>query len=186
MNFKLNSKRIAALMLCMITILVLALPAAAAEVKYMPDVTADMSHASHWANLYDNANEIILNPEEIKAFNEDTYVASGTMVMDLRTIKDTFDGEARNEAVQKSATADAEYYFGWTYGSNGKKAEWSYYRKMINNCIDPRAKTTMKTRYAVAVERTTLHVFPTHEPIWDDPADHDFNYQYLSKKDEKI
>ena len=137
MNFKL--KRIAALVLCMITVLTLALPASAAEIKYMPDVTADMSHASYWAKLYDNADAVILNPEEIKAFNEDTYVASGTMVMDLRTIKDTFDGKARNEAVRSSATADAEYYFGWTYGSNGKKSEWSHFEQMIKNCIDPRA-----------------------------------------------
>ena len=180
MKFVLNAKRIAALALCMMTVLSLALPAAATGVKYMPDVTADMSQASYWANLYDDADEIILTPEEIKAFNEDTYIASGTMVMDLRTIKDTFDGKARNEAIKSSATADAEYYFGWTYDSNGKKAEWSYYEKMIRNCIDPKARTTMPIRYAVAVERTTLHVFPTHEPIWDDPADHDFNYQYLS------
>ena len=178
MKFKM--KRIAALMLCMITALPLTLPAAASEIRYMPDVTADMSHASHWAELYDNADEIILNPAEIKAFNEDTYIASGTMVMDLRTIGDTFDGKARNEMIRSSATADAEYYFGWTYGSDGKKAEWSYYERMINNCIDIKARTTMQIRYAVAVERTTLHVFPTHEPIWDDPADHDFNYQYLS------
>ncbi len=178
MNFKL--KRIAALVLCMITVLTLALPASAAEIKYMPDVTADMSHASYWAKLYDNADAVILNPEEIKAFNEDTYVASGTMVMDLRTVKDTFDGKARNEAIRSSATADAEYYFGWTYGSNGKKSEWSHFEQIIKNCIDPRAKTTMPTRYGIAVERTTLQVFPTNEPIWDDPADHDFNYQHLS------
>ena len=180
MNFKLRSKRIAALLLCMLTVLTLTLPAAAAGVKYMPDVTADMSQASYWANLYENADEIILTPEEIKAFNEDTYIASGTMVMDLRTIKDTFDGKARNEAIERSATADAEYYFGWTYGPDGKKAEWSYYERMIRNGIDLKAKTTMPIRHAVAVERTTLHVFPSHEPIWDDPADHDFNYQYLS------
>ena len=94
MKFKIRSKRITALLLCVITMMSLTLPAAAAGIKYMPDVTADMSHASYWANLYENADEIILTPEEIKAFNEDTYVASGTMVMDLRTIKDTFDGKA--------------------------------------------------------------------------------------------
>ncbi len=173
-------KRITALMLCMTTALTLALPAAAAETKYMPDVTAEMAHASYWADLYDDAQEIILTPEEIKAFNEDTYIASGTNVMDLRTVKDTFDGKARNEAAKKSATADAEYYFGWTYGPDGKKAEWPYYEKMIRNCVDSKAKTTMSTRYAVAVERTTLQVFPSENPVWDDPADHDFNYQYLS------
>ena len=150
MNHNMSLKRMVALLLCMITALTLVLPAAAAEIKYMPDVTAEMSQASYWAKLYDDAEEIILTPEEIKAFNEDTYIASGTMVMDLRTIKDTFDGRARNESIRSSATADAEYYFGWTYGSDGKKAEWSYYEKMINNCIDPKARTTMPIRYAVA------------------------------------
>ena len=51
MNFKLKSKRIAALVLCMITMLTLALPAAAAGIKYMPDVTADMSQSSYLAKL---------------------------------------------------------------------------------------------------------------------------------------
>ena len=137
-----------------------------AAVTYMPDVTAEMSDASFWAEYHDGYSDVILTQEEIKAFNEDTYIASGTMVMDLRTIQPTFDGKARNESIRKSATADAEYYFGWTYGSNGKAAPWSYYEKMIRNCIDPKAKSTMPLRYAVAVERTTLRVFPSNEPIW--------------------
>ena len=45
MNFKLKSKRVAALMLCKITVLTLVLPAAAAEVRYMPDVTKEMTDA---------------------------------------------------------------------------------------------------------------------------------------------
>ena len=180
MKFKWKSNRIAALLVCMSTALSLVLPAAAAEIKYMPDVTAEMSQASFWAQFQEGADEVILNSEEIRAFNEDTYLASGTNVMDLRTVKETFDGRARNEAIRSSGTADAEYYFGWTYGPDGKKAEWSYYEEMINNGIDPWATRIMNTRYAVAVERTTLQVFPSENPIWDDPADHDFNYQYLS------
>ena len=180
MNFNLKLKKLAALVLCASTALSLALPAAAAEIKYMPGVTAEMSNASYWAALQENADEIILNSEEIKAFNEDTYLASGTNVMDLRTVKETFDGIARNAAIRSSGTADAEYYFGWTYGPDGKKAEWSYYEDMINNGVDPHATRAMRTRYAVAVERTTLQVFPSENPIWDDPADFDFNYQSLS------
>ena len=180
MNFKLKSKRIAALVLSVMTALTLTLPAAASGVQYMPDVTAEMSHAEYWAKLHKDADKVILSPEEIKAFNEDTYIASGTMVMDLRTIKDTFDGLARNEAIRSSATADAKYYFGWTYGPDGKLAEWSYYEEMINNCIDPRATELMPIRYAVAVERTVLQVLPSENPIWDDPKDQDFDYQALS------
>ena len=89
-----------------------------------------MSDAAYWADLRDDARDVILTPEEIEAFNQDTYIASGTMVMDLTSAKETFDGKARNEAVTKSSTADAEYYFGWTYGPDGEKAEWSYYQKV--------------------------------------------------------
>ena len=173
-------RRMAAMLLCVITALTQVSLVAAAGIKYMPDVTGEMARADYWGKLHDNANELILSREEIKAFNEDTYASSGTMVMDLRTVKDSFDGKARNEAVRQSATADAEYYFGWTYGSDGKKAEWSYYETMIDNCFDPNAETTMFTRYGIAVERSTLQVFPSREPIWDDPADHDFDYQHLS------
>ena len=173
-------RRIASVLLCAITLLTPVLPVAASGIKYMPDVTAEMTHADYWGKLHNNANELILNREEIEAFNADTYAVSGTMVIDLRTVKETFDGVERNESIRNSAMADAKYYFGWTYSPDGKKAEWSYYETMIDNCVDPTAETTMATRYAIAVERTTLRVFPSYEPIWDDPADYDFDYQHLS------
>ena len=173
-------KRLAPLLLTLALSLSLVPAASAQGITYMPGVTAEMSGADYWAALYDDAQEVILAPEEIEAFNADTCLASGTMVMDLRTADETFDGKARNKMIRSSSTADAEYYFGWTYGPDGKKADWDYYEDMIRNCIDPRAKTVMPVRYAVAVKRTVLQVFPAEDPIWDDPNDPDFNYQYLS------
>ena len=181
MNFKLKSKRVAALMLCMITVLTLALPVSAAEIKYMPDVTTEMADYRFWADLQGDSDEIIMTPEEIKAFNQDTIDASGTMVMDLKSYVGTFDGIARYQQAQNSAKADAEYYYGWTYDpKTGKLADWSYYAKMINNVFDPHAKQEMPYRYGIAVNRTVLKAFPSDSPIWDDPADVDFDYQSLS------
>jgi len=173
-------KRLSVLALALALAVSMAPDAFSAGVTYMPGVTAEMSDAAYWAALEENAQEIILTQEEIAAFNTDTILASGTSVMDLRTVKEVFDGKARNEMIRSSSTADAQYYFGWTYGPDGKKADWDYYEDMIDNCIDPRAKKEMPMRYAVAVQRTTLQVFPSENPIWDDPADPDFNYQYLS------
>ena len=102
------------------------------------------------------------------------------MVMDLRAAGETFDGLARNEAVRSSATADAEYYFKWTYDTQGEIADWSYFQEMIDNCVDPRATAQMPVRYGVAVRRTTLRVFPSDNTLLDDPADPDFDYQALS------
>ena len=177
---KLTYKRIGSLLLSTAVALSLIPTVSAAGIKYMPGVTAEMADASYWAALHEGAQEVILTTEEIEVFNEDTYLASGTMVMDLKTVEQSFDGCARNEAIRSSATADAEYYFGWTYGPDGKKADWSYYEEMINNAIDPNAEQEMPLRYAIVVERTTLRVLPSENPIWDDPKDPDFDYQHLS------
>ena len=47
-------------------------PAFASGITYMPDVTAEMTEASYWANLNDDADEVILTPAEIKALNRDS------------------------------------------------------------------------------------------------------------------
>ena len=151
-----------------------------AAVSYMPDVTPEMSDADFWASRSGDPDAVMMTREEIRAQNADTALASGTSVMDLKTAAETFDGIARNKAIKSSATADAEYYFGWTYGPDGKKADWKYYQKMIDNCADPNARKEQKTRYGICVTRTVLKTFPSDNPIWDDPADSDFDYQALS------
>ena len=83
-------------------------PAFAAGITYMPDVTAEMTSVDYWMNLSEDADEVILTPEEIKALNYDSAIASGTMIMDLKSAKETYDGIAKNEAIRNSATADAQ------------------------------------------------------------------------------
>ena len=174
-----RKKYVSVLLICAL-LFSIAQPAFASGITYMPDVTAEMEEASYWANLHDDADTVILTPAEIKALNRDSALAEGTMIMDLKAAPETYDGIARNKAIRSSATADAEYYFGWTYEPNGKKADWAYYEKMIENCIDPTATEVQKVRYGIAVNRTTLQVFPSSNPILDDPKDLDFSYQALS------
>ena len=174
-----RKKYVSVLLICAL-LFSIAQPAFASGITYMPDVTAEMTEASYWANLNDDADAVILTPAEIKALNRDSALAEGTMIMDLKAAPETYDGIARNKAIRSSATADAEYYFGWTYEPNGKKADWAYYEKMIENCIDPTATEVQKVRYGIAVNRTTLQVFPSSNPILDDPKDLDFSYQALS------
>ena len=171
-------------LLCLLLVLAAAVcplrPALAAGVTYMPDVTAEMSDAAYWADMQEGSRDVILTEEEIRSFNQDTADREGTMVMDLRTAAETFDGEERNRAIRASATADAQYYYGWTYGGDGEKADWDYFEAMIDNCEDPNAEKQMPVRYGIAVERTVLRVFPSPGPILDDPNDPDFDYQSLS------
>ncbi len=173
-------KKSLCLLLSLLTALSPIQPALAAGVSYMPGVTPEMSDSAYWAQRQEGAGEVILTLDEIRAFNAANAAKSGTMVMDLKSAADTFDGRARNEAIRTSSKADAEYYFGWTYGGDGKKADWAFFQDMMKNCIDPRATSKMPVRYGVAVNRTVLQVFPSENPILDDPNDVDFDYQALS------
>ncbi len=170
-------RRLLPALLC---VLMLCQPALAAGVSYMPGVTAEMSDPAFWSSRQEDPREVILTQEEIQAVNAGIIEKSGTMVMDLKSAPETFNGPAQNEAIRTSATADAQYYSGWTYGADGKKIEWSGFQAMIDNCIDPRATADMPVRYGVAVKRTVLQVFPSDCPLMDDPADPDFDYQSLS------
>lgn len=166
------------LLLALCLALSLTVPAAAA-VSYAPDVTSEMSDPDYWAALCDDPDRVLMTQEEIKAQNALSVTVPSDMLNDLKNAADTFDGLARNKALVPSAEADAKYYLGWTYGPDGEKADEAYYQAMIDNCVDPNAKAEQSVRYGIAVNRTNLTAFPSENPIWDDPTDPDFNYQYL-------
>lgn len=153
---------------------------ASAKVQYLPDVTEEMNDPGYWSGKQADSKKVLMNLEDIKTFNQDTMDAKGTSVMDLRNATETFNGITKNAAIEQSSTADAKYYYGWTYGGDGSKATWDYYQDMIDNCIDPTATEEQHIKYGIAVNRALLQVFPTENPIWDDPNDPDFNYQALS------
>lgn len=149
-------------------------------VSYMVNVTPEMSGVSFWASRTEEPDKVLMTPEQIKARNAATVEASGTMIIDLKSAPDTFDGLERNEALASSAKADAEYYKGWIYDGNGKIASWSFFQKMINNTADSHAVKNQPMRFGIATERTTLLSFPTKEMLIDDLADTDFDYNALA------
>ena len=176
---KYSAKKCCGLLLAMAMTFSTATPALAA-VSYMPDVTAEMSDASFWADYHEGYRDVILTPEEIKAFNTDTFLADGTMVMDLKSAAATYNGISRNASLVSSSTSDAQYYLSWTYDKDGNKTNWAYFQEMIDNTQDPNAKEVMPTRYGIAVNRTIVQVFPSDKFLLDDPYDKDSDNMALS------
>ena len=174
-----KSKTICSLSLALVLSVSLVQPAMA-NIKYMPDVTPEMSQASFWADYHEGYRDVILTQEEIQAFNQDTFLADGTMVMDLKTAAETYNGISKNKALQSSSASDAQYYLSWTYDQDGNKSDWAYFQEMIDNTQDPDAKEVMPTRYGIAVNRTTVQVFPSDRFLLDDPNDKDSDNMALS------
>ena len=165
--------------LCLGLIASLCVPAFAVTSR-LPDVTEEMTDAAYWIKKQENNQDVLMTVSEAKSLTRGIMDAKGTMVMDLKTAAETFDGTARNTAIQSSAAEDARYYFGWTYLGKETKATWDEYQSLIDNCYDRTARKDQPVRYGIAVKRTLVRVFPSYTPIWDDPADPDFDYQSLS------
>jgi len=147
----------------------------ASGVSYLPDVTREMSSPSFWTEETD----ILMSFDEIEKLNEETISTKGTNMYDLKNLTEVVDGISLNEAILKSSQADAQYYLGWTYFESTEKATQKDYDKMIENTQNPDAKKEQKVLYGIATKRTEIRTFPAPVAIWDDPADSDFDYQYL-------
>ena len=143
---------------------------------YLPDVTGEMSSPSFWTDETD----VLMSFDDIEKLNDETISAKGTNMYDLKNQPEVIDGVALNEAIKKSSQADAQYYLGWTYLESMEKATQGDYDKIIENTQNPDAKKEQKVIYGIATKRTELRTFPAPVAIWDDPADSDFDYQYLA------
>ena len=141
----------------------------------MPDVTKEMSLPEFWTE----EDELLMSYEEIVSLNSETISAKGTNMYNLKGMPEVVDGIALNESLKKSSEADASYYLGWTYLGSSEKATAEEFDKIIENTQNPDAKKEQMVLYGIATKRTELRAFPSHTPIWDDPADWDFDYQYL-------
>ena len=143
---------------------------------YLPDVTSEMSEPYFWTE----ETELLMSYDEIEKLNEKTLDTKGTNMFDLKNQPEVIDGIALNEAILKSSQADAKYYLGWTFFESEVKATQEDYDKIIANTQNPDAKKNQKVLYGIATKRTELRTFPDPIAVWDDPADSDFDYQYLA------
>ena len=170
-------KTMIALLLCFCLALSLGTSAFGA---LMPDVTSAMSRPAYWSDLQNAPTALLMTPEEIAAQNAANIAEPGTNMYDLKNAPETINGVSQCEALLRSGKADAAYYLGWTYQTDGSAADEAFYEAMVRNMADPNASDEQPVRYAVAVNRTTLHTFPSNEQILDDPADPEFDYQHLT------
>ncbi|MCR5297414.1 MAG: SH3 domain-containing protein [Clostridiales bacterium] len=157
----------------------LSAPAEPAPVGYMPGVTEEMTNPAFWSDLTGNPDALLATAEDIARINAAAEAGNGTNRRDMKNLKETYDGIAKNEALQKSTQSDAEYYLGWVWDQNGHKMTQEDFDVIKANCVDPNAAEEMPVRWGIAVNRTELITFPWDGQILDDPVDFDFDYQPL-------
>ena len=89
---------------------------AGAAVRYMPDVTAEMSKASYWTGKMNDPDKVLAGPEAIADINQSIIEDGTTGVVDLVdwSLKNmTFNGQQMAQSLYNSAQADAETFYDW-------------------------------------------------------------------------
>ena len=159
-------------------------------VRYMPDVTADMSKASYWSDKVADPAAVLASPEYIKEVNQQIYARSKETRDLYKWSQTTYNGVEQNAANESWLHSDGYNYamsdIGWWWDEENQK--WSskdamghIYNAAVANSIDPdvdEENPEMPVKYAICTTRTCMQGFPTDHPLWDDPTDPDFDYLY--------
>ena len=164
---------------------------AASTVRYMPDVTKEMSKASYWSDKVAEPDRVLASTDEIYALNQEIYNKS-TETRDLVNWSgESFDAKALVKSLLKAAGNDADYLWavGARYYPDGTKAPSrdALYSDPIAICSDPSVdidsaeEDIRPYKFAVCTTRTSLTVFPTDQQFLTDPDDPDYDYNYLTQ-----
>ena len=160
-----------------------------AAVRYMPDVTADMSHADYWAQKVGDPDRVQVSIEEIEALNQEIWKTSRETRDLANWSKTEYDAVAAVKGLLSSAKDDADscYSNGAVFDQNGQvQDEDTLYAPRIANCQDPTVNIEAtepdmrEYKYAICTTRSTLLVFPTEDQLLDTASDPDFDLNYLS------
>ena len=164
---------------------------AASTVRYMPDVTKEMSKASYWSDKVADPQRVLASNEEISALNQKIYNSSSETRDMAAWNEEGFDAKALVKALLKGARDDSDYLWavGARYYPDGSKApsEDALYSKPISLCSDPSVNPDSAEedirpyKFAVCTTRTSLTVFPTDQPFLIDSSDPDYDYNYLTQ-----
>ena len=79
-----------------------------AAVRYMPDVTADMSHADYWAQKVGDPDRVQVSIEEIEALNQEIWKTSRETRDLANWSKTEYDAVAAVKGLLSSAKDDAD------------------------------------------------------------------------------
>lgn len=123
----------------------------------LPNVRPDYKTARFWTMRYPNSAKIILNTEEIEAFNE-RVLASNLGVKDIFKLPGSLEGSILNGAFGKTRAylEDKGYY-----DLQDRKLDRSYYDAVFMNMGG--AGPPIRVHYGVITRRTNARVIPTFD-----------------------
>lgn len=166
------------------------LPLGAAAADNDPAITGEMSDPDYWASRYSEPLTPMASCEELASLNEQSRSAEGTGLRDLSGWTETdYNGvewarQRREEAMELADhlynDCDARYDAQGTLYRRWTDALEQFFAPMIENCRDTDATIGEHELYAICTTATSLHSFPSDEPILTQSGGEGIDYQRRS------
>ncbi|HWR39041.1 MAG TPA: SH3 domain-containing protein [Patescibacteria group bacterium] len=149
----------------MLTLLLPAKPATAA----MPYVTADMEQAQYWVDRLEQPDAVVLNPEEIRAWNERTRSLQPSREFDLADYPERVSGATVIAQIQEYTVPDSPRYAG------GSLLAADYFRRLEGQRNVPAVPQNVTVQYGVTCARAMVRSFPTADFAGSTPGEREFD-----------
>lgn len=137
-------------------------------VKTFDKVASDMTNAEYWKSLCKNCDKVIMTPSEIADMNRKILHTEGCAMNDLEKFGSQFDTKKVLSEIAENEIPENDIYI------SGAKIEKEKLFGQMQNAIDEIDASYSETKYAVAVQRCDIRLWPTDQIVGyssDDPDD---------------
>lgn len=131
-----------------------------------PNVTNEMCRADYW--IKDGADNLILSTDEIKELNTRIMAEKETMMYDLDSLPETYDGKAMAQSLAGFKSPEGIFL-------DGKPVEESYYEAIRTNIAGADTSENETTKYGICTTHTVLKAYPYEEWLSDSEWDKEWD-----------
>lgn len=141
-------------------------PTADNTTEYNQHGTArEMYNSAFWIAQLQNADEVILNSDEIQAYNETNRKNPATLQYDLKEYPESLTKQELTALLTEYTIPAADRYI------DGKKADSAYYNGLLEARNLQGVKEHNPVRYGFAMKDGDLRTFPTEDAALKSPGD---------------
>lgn len=135
----------------------------------MFEVIEDMLSPEYWIRKIDNADKVIMTPQEIENFNRKIINKVG-MVCDIETYKESLKKDELIKLIKSYKIPKKPMY-----NRYGNLIEEDFYDDVIENTNLEKIEDVNPVKYGIAIRNTSIRSFPTEETVFDKQGDIEFD-----------
>ena len=135
----------------------------------MDNVTNKMLKADFWIGLRENPDNLVMDDQEIAAFNAKNIEKQPGLFMNFPDYPVSIDGRQLTRYLEAASFPQSNRYIGT------EKVSRTYYNDLRQQMNLSEVKSSNKVKFAFTVVRTDMRTFPTHDVSLEAPDDWEFD-----------